>query len=344
MAQMILTSRELSIGYRRGKRGPNVVQQGIELRLHRGALTCFLGPNGAGKSTLLRTLCGVQPPLSGEIELAGRPLRSYSEEERSRLIGLVLADKVMAGGLRVEEVVALGRHPYLGFFGRLERRDHERVEWALHETGISHKRGAYMAELSDGERQKVMIAKALAQECDLILLDEPTAFLDVVSRIEIMHLLHRLAEQGRSILLSTHDIEQALLLADNLWILSKESGFVQGATEDLVLEGAMDRFFSRGEVSFDHLRGSFRRSSEGLQEVAVEASADLACWAHNALLRHGYRGVAANTTAEGGAPALHLTLLSPGELTLRDHAAGTATHFCSFEELCSHLRQRDAHL
>lgn len=161
----------------------------------REELTCLLGPNGAGKSTLLRTLSAFQLPLEGELWLEGRPLRDYSEREKSRKIGVVLTDKTQAGGLTVYELVSLGRQPHTGFWGRLNREDHKLVEEALTAVGISHKAANYVAELSDGERQKVMIAKALVQECPLILLDEPTAFLDVVSRIEIMTLLHTCPRQ-----------------------------------------------------------------------------------------------------------------------------------------------------
>lgn len=219
---VVIEAKDLTIGYRHGKRG-EVVHSHLNFALCRGELTCLLGSNGAGKSTLLRTLAAVQPPLSGDITLLGKPLASYSPKERSREIGIVLTDKTQAGGLSVRELVALGRQPHTGFFGRLGKEDHEIIDHALEAVGMAEKASKYTAELSDGERQKVMIAKALVQECPLILLDEPTAFLDVVSRIEIMTLLHRLAsEEQRAILMSTHDIEQALVLGDKLWLLKKE--------------------------------------------------------------------------------------------------------------------------
>lgn len=222
---VVIEGKNLNIGYRRGKR-EETVHHHLNFSLYRGELTCLLGANGAGKSTLLRTLAAVQPSLSGEISLLGKSLSGYSPKERSRAIGIVLTDKTQAGGLSVRELVALGRQPHTGFFGRLSREDNEKIEHALQAVGIADKASKYTAELSDGERQKVMIAKALVQECPLILLDEPTAFLDVVSRIEIMTLLHRLAgEEQRAILMSTHDIEQALVLGDRLWLMKKERGW-----------------------------------------------------------------------------------------------------------------------
>lgn len=240
---VVIEGKNLTIGYRHGKR-EEVVHRNLDFRLCRGELTCLLGANGAGKSTLLRTLAAVQSPLAGDIFLLGRTLSGYSPKERSRAIGIVLTDKTQAGGLSVRELVALGRQPHTGFFGRLSREDNEKIDHALRAVGIADKASKYTAELSDGERQKVMIAKALVQECPLILLDEPTAFLDVVSRIEIMTLLHRLAsEEQRAILMSTHDIEQALVLGDRLWLMKKGEGVTCGVTEDLILAHKMDHLF-----------------------------------------------------------------------------------------------------
>jgi len=209
-----------------------------------------------GKSTLLRTLCAVQPALEGNVRLMGRELTDYSVRELSHLVGVVLTDKTFAGGLTVRELVALGRQPHTGFWGRLHRHDEQIVDEMLLRTGIARKQHCHVAELSDGERQKAMIAKTLVQEVPLIVLDEPTAFLDVVSRIEVMTLLRTLAhEQHKAILLSTHDVEQALLTADELWMMS-EDGMVGGNTSDLLERHGMDGLFARQGVVFDyeHLR------------------------------------------------------------------------------------------
>ena len=222
-------AHHLCIGYRTGKK-EKIVHSDLNFELRAGELTCLLGANGAGKSTLLRTLSASQPALGGELLLMDKPLSEYTEKERSRTIGVVLTDRTFAGGLTVYELIGLGRQPHTGFFGRLSKEDHRLIQEAMEQVRIAHKARNYVAELSDGERQKVMIAKALVQECPLIILDEPTAFLDVVSRIEIMHLLHRLAsEQNKAILLSTHDVEQALVLSDKLWLLTKGKGLQCGA-------------------------------------------------------------------------------------------------------------------
>lgn len=292
----VIEAKDLSIGYRLGRRGRKVLHTGLSFRLCPGELTCLLGPNGAGKSTLLRTISGSQCPLSGCIHLEGKELGVCSEREISRKIGLVLTDKTMAGGLTVFDLVSLGRHPHTGFFGRLKEQDYEIVRTSLEAVGVGAKADHYVAELSDGERQKVMIARALAQECPVLLLDEPTAFLDVVSRIEIMSLLHKLAEeQGKTILLSTHDLEQALLLSDRLWLLSRSRGLQCGITEDLVFQGAMDCFFARNEIIFDKTSGSFRPLSAQGMQVRVEASGELLFWVNNMLMRNGFRSVTEKT-------------------------------------------------
>ena len=326
---VILQAEALSIGYRTGKQ-VNQVHQQLNFQLYRGELTCLLGANGTGKSTLLRTLSASQPALGGKLLLQGRPLESFTERERSQTIGVVLTDKTFSGGLTVYELVALGRQPHTGFFGRLHREDHILIEQALEQVGIAHKRNSYTAELSDGERQKVMIAKALVQECPLILLDEPTAFLDVVSRIEIMQLLHRLAnEQQKAILLSTHDIEQALILSDRLWLLSQENGLQCGVTEDLILQHRMDHLFQRKEILFDALHGVYYPQIQGLKPVVVEADdPTLLHWGINALQRKGYRCLA---EGEASQHVPHLRLVSPTQLIWNQQ--GDSHTLSSFEEL-----------
>lgn len=331
--EAFIEGSKLSIGYRM-KRQNRIIQSNLNFKLYRGELTCLLGANGAGKSTLLRTLAATQPPLDGQLVLAGRPLHAYSERERSRTIGIVLTDKTQAGGLTVSELVALGRQPYTGFFGRLHKHDEELVRQALEDVGLSHMAEAYTSELSDGERQKVMIAKALVQECPFILLDEPTAFLDVVSRIEIMHLLHRLAtKENKAILLSTHDIEQALALADRLWLMTRENGLICGVTEDILLSHQMDNLFpSRPQIQFNLRHGYFASDIPAEQAVIIIAENDtLRHWTRNALIRHGFRCVAPCDNT--GFPVIEIK--SPSDIRLQTVTANFICH--SFEELLKKL-------
>lgn len=328
----IVSAADLTIGYRGGK----IVHEHLSFHLYPGELTCLLGANGTGKSTLLRTLSASQPPLAGELLLQGKPLSAYSEKERSRRIGMVLTDKTQAGGLTVYELVALGRQPHTGFFGRLHHRDHALIAEALEAVGISHKAKSYTAELSDGERQKAMIAKALVQECPLILLDEPTAFLDVVSRIEIMDLLHRLAaDQHKAVLLSTHNIEQALVLADKLWLLSRENGLQCGVTEDLILNHRMDALFGRPEIQFDYAHGVYYPIVHDRRQMVVESDDDtLLHWTVNALNRSHYACV---RPAPENASLPSLRAVAPNRLVL--NRAGEISTCSSFEELLSLLTE-----
>lgn len=332
----IISGDDLTIGYRLGSGREKRVHEHLSFRLHAGKLTCLLGPNGAGKSTLLRTLGGLQKPLHGKLNLLGRPFSRYTEKELSRLIGLVLTDKTGTGGLRAEELVALGRHPHSGFFGRLKAADHAVVRQAMESADIIHKAESYVAELSDGERQRVMIAKALAQECPVIFLDEPTAFLDVVGRIEIMHLLHNLTRKGKTILISTHDLEQAFLLADQLWLLSGENGFRCGTTEDLVFKNDIDSFFGKRGLTFDKRNANFGFSYPQETVFVVEADEELYFWTKNLLSRNGIGTVKAEGNMILSETSVKLKVTSPEKIEAAAEGR-PAERFSSFEQLARYL-------
>ena len=247
----IYTTHDLAVGYRNGKNAVTLLH-GLNLTLESGKLVALLGQNGAGKSTLLRALTCDEKPLSGTIQVDGKNLAEMSQKERSRLIGLVSTDRIQAGALTVRELVALGRQPHTGFLGRLDDEDHEIVRQSMEDAGIIGKAEDYVASLSDGERQKAMIARALAQQTPIIILDEPTAFLDVASRIETMRLLQTLAhDRGKAVLLSSHDISQSLMLADELWLITTDRQVITGTTTDLLASGAMDRLFTNRSIHFN---------------------------------------------------------------------------------------------
>lgn len=285
----VIQTTALSIGYIHKSRVQKIVHESLDLQLYPGQLTGLLGLNGAGKSTLLRTICGFQPAIKGEIRLQGNLLSKYSAGDISRIIGVVLTEKTNAGGITVYELVSLGRHPYTGFFGRLSQQDKEIVEASIDAAGISHKSGNYVSELSDGERQKAMIAKALAQQCPIIILDEPTAFLDVTSRIETIVLLRRLAaEQNKAILLSTHDLDLAIQMSDCLWLQERSRPVVCGTPEDLILNGEFESFFNKENIVFDRTTGKLN-SIQSSVPVGVEGDFNTAYWVGNALIRNNYR-------------------------------------------------------
>ena len=239
-----ITTNGLCIGYALSKGARKLVMQDLNLTCEGGSLTCLLGLNGTGKSTLLRTLCGILPPVAGTVSIDGRPLDSYSRPELAKLIGIVLTDRTFAGGITIRELVSMGRYPFTDFFGHLGSHDEDIVTAAMQAMGIARKEAEYVSCVSDGERQKAFIAKALAQECSIIVLDEPTAFLDITSRIEVMDLLLDLAHnQGKAVLLSTHDLDSAVRCADTIWIQDTRSGMICGSPEELAADGTFTRIF-----------------------------------------------------------------------------------------------------
>lgn len=237
---MELVLKDLVIGYNT-RAGQRRVTAPLSVKLPEGRLICLVGRNGVGKSTLLRSLSGLQPPLSGDVLLGGSSIVSYSHKALARLVSVVTTRDVPVPSMTSWEVVALGRSPYTQFWGQLSPADKEIVDRSIDITGISPLASRRVGSLSDGERQKVMIAKAIAQETPVILLDEPTAFLDYPSKVSTLSLLSRLArEMGRTILVSTHDVEHALRLSDEVLLLQKEGLYKVLRRDALVLDHSAD--------------------------------------------------------------------------------------------------------
>ena len=250
MSDISVQLNQLSIGYKQ-KHQQKLVAQGITATIAEGQLTCLLGANGIGKSTLLRTLAAFQSPLQGEIWLDGKPLDSYTDRQLSRRVGVVLTEKPNIRNMTVGELVGLGRAPYTGFWGRLSAEDRRIVDESLAQVGIQNLTQRMVDMLSDGERQKVMIAKTLAQQTPVIYLDEPTAFLDFPSKVEMMQLLRRLAHQmQKTVFLSTHDFELALQVADTLWLMEPQALHI-GTARQLADRGVLSRFVEREGINFD---------------------------------------------------------------------------------------------
>ena len=243
--------RDLGIGYQT-KQGVKTVAEHLNGAIRSGELTCLLGANGVGKSTLLRTLSAFQPKTAGDIFIEGRELDSYTDKELSRRIGVVLTEKPDVRNMSVRELVSLGRSPYTGFWGTYSKEDLQIVDEAIALVGIEALSQRMVHTLSDGERQKVMIAKALAQQTPVIYLDEPTAFLDYPSKVEVLQLLRRISRSaGKIIFLSTHDVELALQLADTIWLMSRGEEMAIGSPQQLAHEVILGRFIEREGITFD---------------------------------------------------------------------------------------------
>lgn len=249
----IISVKSLAVGY-----GKNIVLSDINFSLNAGSLSVLIGANGSGKSTLLRSISGISAPIRGEIEICGKNIETFRRRELAKTMAVVFTDRNGGGALTVSECVALGRHPHTGPFGRLDSEDKDIIGKAIADVGLEHKSSSYLGSLSDGERQKAMIARALAQQTPLIVLDEPTAFLDVAGRLEIMQLLHRLAANGNTILLSSHDIASAIAVADSLLVIdSLQRTVISDNKDKIIASGAMDKAFPEANLRFDVERGDF---------------------------------------------------------------------------------------
>lgn len=235
----VIKTQNLSIGYN-GK----PLMADINVSLNAGDIVALAGPNGAGKTTLFKTLTASIKPVSGEVSLMGRNLSDYSATERASLFSLVLTDKPDDMFLKVLDIVAAGRYPYMGLLARLKDKDREIVMQSLDTVGITELAERNFISLSDGEKQKVMIAKALAQDTPIIFMDEPAAFLDYPSKIELIHLMKRLShEQGKTILFSSHDLELLLRYSDQMWLVAPKKSLKVGSPKELVDNGIIDEYF-----------------------------------------------------------------------------------------------------
>ena len=297
----LLKASGLSIGYKKGTKQEKILAGPLDLEIHRGQLICLLGQNGAGKSTLIRTLAGLQPLLAGTVETGGKNLARLPPAERAKQLSMVLTGRVQTGNLTVASIVALGRFPYTNWLGTLQPKDREIVEWAMHITETTSFANRKLIELSDGESQKVMLARALAQDTPVIILDEPTAHLDLPNRITLMHLLHQLAKTtGKGILLSTHDLDLALQTADEVWLLRNDGDFTKGAPEDIVLNGTFEAAFHKEGFAFDKNSGTFTIHKGNGKTICVEGEGAPLFWTKRALLREGF------TVSADAAACIHI--------------------------------------
>jgi iron complex transport system ATP-binding protein len=288
-AAPLLCAHDLAVGYSRPARPRTVVAERLQLGVDAGEIVCLLGANGVGKSTLLRTLAATQPPLAGSVTIAGANVHRLHPRELARHLALVLTDRVAVGSMTAYSLVALGRHPYTDWAGRLGASDHVAVKQAMTTVGARHLAGRQVDELSDGERQKVMIARALAQETPLLILDEITAFLDLPRRIEIMALLHDLAHlERKAVLVSTHDLDLALRTADWIWLMSGDGRLDIGTPEEVAMNGALARAFQSEAVVFDAHTGHFRAARKRGLRIGLEGDGSVARWTAHALERCGF--------------------------------------------------------
>ncbi len=248
---MFLEASDITIGY-----GDYAVQRNLTCNLSSGTMVCLLGTNGSGKTTLLRTLAGMLPTLAGNITINGQSLSEMSSATRAKTLSIVLTDRLELQHTTVRQLITLGRIPYTAWHGTTTNIDREIVEQVIAQVGIEHLADKLSTQLSDGERQRVMIARALAQDTPLLLLDEPTSFLDLPNRIEIITLLKTLAHTtGKAIIISTHELDLALHTADQIWLMKKNSGIIADTPQKIIDNNLLNDAFPSKLFTFEQHNG-----------------------------------------------------------------------------------------
>jgi iron complex transport system ATP-binding protein len=300
MREHIIDLVNLVIGFRKGKGREQSLAGPVTTSACTGELIAVMGRNGCGKSTLLRTIAGLMDSLQGEVHILNNMLAAYSRKELARIMGYVSTEVVRVPGLSVEGLVALGRYPHTNWLGKLGSSDQEVIERALDLTSLQTLRNRDLDELSDGERQRAMIARTLAQDTRILILDEPTAFLDLSHRYEIIDLLGNLAtEHGKTVIYSTHDLQIALQQSDKIWLIHRQE-MLEGAPEDMVLSGklseALRQTDSGTQIEMDPKTGEFAVKRLLKQDISLSSGPaglsgmeSLRAWTKKALERNGFR-------------------------------------------------------
>lgn len=282
----------VTIGYSERK-APKIIQKGLNLSAEQGELIALIGKNGCGKSTLLRSIACLQPVLGGEIFLRNKNILELTPKQRSRLISVSLTEHQSVASFTVKELISIGRDPYTGWLGNLSEEDERIIDKSIEMTYLSGFENRNIHELSDGERQRVFFARALAQDTPVVLLDEPTSHLDLPNRINILLLLQKMArETGKTIFISTHELETAMQVADKIWLMEKNKGVRVGTPEDMVLNGSFDKVFYHHSYTFDKEYGSFvvqKQLNKFISTQVENPNGLMARWTTKALSRRGYK-------------------------------------------------------
>ena len=282
----IIKIDSLRIGYTSGKNAGSILPP-LSASARKGELVAVIGKNGIGKSTLLRTIPGIQSSLGGTVLINGEDTARFSGLQIAQKIGYISTEIVKVSHMRVFDLVALGRFPYTNWIGRIDHDAHVIIKEAINKTGLAHFESRLVSELSDGERQRAMIARVLAQDTDILIMDEPTAFLDISGKYEIINLMRELAAAGKTIVFSTHDLNIAINQADKIWLM-QENSLTEGAPEDLLLANAFDHLFDQTVIGFNPDDGSFIFRIEPCGEIFIKGEGTLRHWTAKALTRKGF--------------------------------------------------------
>lgn len=325
----ILSFDSLKIGYVSGK-NENILLPPLNARAYSGELIAVIGRNGIGKSTLLRTIAGLQRPLGGEILFNGESIKNYSRMDLAQKVGYISTEIVKVSNMSVYDLVALGRFPHTNWIGKIDLKDHEAIMDAIEKTAMKPLYRKYVSELSDGERQKAMIARILAQDTGILIMDEPTAFLDIAARYEILQLMHTLSDKSnKTIIFSTHDLQMAINRSDKIWLmLDKE--LVEGSPEDLIIAGAFETLFDNPAIRFNKVDGTFSFRNEEKGTMYIEGDGYTKLWTEKAIIRAGF-----TITNEKRTP--YIITPSVKNRTWQLITVNTLQEFRSIYELVTHL-------
>ncbi len=305
--------KDVWLGY---KPGEHLVRS-VNASISPGEMIALVGRNGTGKSTLLRTIAGIQPAVQGDVLLNGRSIGRIPPRERSLLLSFVSTGSTFTENLTVFEMVSLGRHPYTNWWGALRESDRRKITESIRFVGMEKFLEASVNRLSDGERQRVMIAMALAQDTQLMVLDEPTAFLDIPNRIGIVEVLYRLKEEGHSVIFSTHDFDNVFSYADKIWAISDRQ-LLEGSPEDLGLNGAFEKLFNESKVAFDYENLRFVRRRVPEKQIVLDARDETVNhWTARSLERIGYQVLPVNKVKDMNYDSLPGKMEQPG-ISLED--------------------------
>jgi iron complex transport system ATP-binding protein len=284
----ILSIENLGIGYGSADSIRNMVFSGINLQAKKGENIAVIGRNGIGKSTLLRTIGRLQKPLNGSVLIKGNEINHFTKQDFARLVSFVSTEIIRISNFRIFDLVSLGRFPYTGWIGKLGKNDYNIVNESICQVGIADLKHKLINEVSDGERQRAMIARALAQDTEIIVLDEPTAFLDLPSKYEIIRLLNELTvNKGKTIIFSSHDLNITLQEADKIWLMETNK-IAEGAPEDLILNKDIYSLFDNSGMTFNIESGDFRLAREKPGKISITGKGIVKYWTMRALERIGY--------------------------------------------------------
>lgn len=285
---VIAETADLAIGYvNKGK--STTVMDHLSLTAHRGELVALIGRNGTGKSTLLKTMVALQTSLHGAVKLLGQEINTLKSTDLPRIVSFTSTEPISLRNIKVRDVVALGRFPYTNWIGSLTEEDERSVNEALKVTDMLALADRNIDNISDGERQRTLIARSLAQDTDLLVMDEPTAFLDLPSRYSIVGLLRKLTrDKDKCVIYSTHDLDTAINEADRIWLMT-DTGICEGAPEDLMLSGMLAKAFESPLLTFSQTGGTFSFVREKLAPIALEGTGIVRKLTERALRRCGYR-------------------------------------------------------